>query len=48
MAEALLRNTDLPVKTIAGKIGFASRSHFSRLFSKFSGRDPTAYRLEHR
>ena len=48
MAEALLRNTDLPVKTIAGKIGFASRSHFSRLFSKFSGCDPTAFRLEQR
>ena len=48
MAEALLRNTGLPVKTIAGKIGFASRSHFSRLFSKFSGCDPTAYRLEQR
>ena len=48
MAEALLRNTDLPVKTVAGKIGFASRSHFSRLFSKFSGCDPTAYRTEHR
>lgn len=48
MAEALLRNTDLPVKTIAGKIGFASRSHFSRLFSKFSGCDPTAYRLDRR
>ena len=48
MAEALLRNTDLPVKTIAGKIGFASRSHFSRLFSKFSGCDPTAFRLDQR
>ena len=48
MAEALLRNTTLPVKTIAGKVGFASRSHFSRLFSKFSGSDPTAYRLEQR
>ena len=47
MAEELLRTTDLPVKTIAGKIGFASRSHFSRLFSKFSGCDPTAYRTEH-
>ena len=48
MAETLLRNTDLPIKTIAGKIGFASRSHFSRLFSKFSGCDPTAFRLEQR
>ena len=46
MAEALLRSTNLPVKTIAGKVGFASRSHFSRLFSKYSGRDPTAYRNE--
>jgi AraC-like DNA-binding protein len=48
MAEALLRSTDLPIKTIAGKVGFASRSHFSRLFSKFSGYDPTAYRLQQR
>ncbi len=48
MAEAMLRTTDLPVKTIAGKVGFASRSHFSRLFSKFSGYDPTAYRNAHR
>lgn len=47
-AEALLRSTDLPVKTIAGNVGFASRSHFSRLFSKHSGSDPTAYRTEHR
>ena len=48
MAEALLRTTDLPVKTIAGKVGFASRSHFSRLFSKFSGCDPTAFRTIHK
>lgn len=46
LAATLLRDTDLPVKTIAGKVGFASRSHFSRLFSKFSGYDPTAYRCE--
>ena len=46
LAATLLRDTDLPVKTIAGKVGFASRSHFSRLFSKFSGCDPTAYRFE--
>ena len=47
LAATLLRETDLPVKTIAGKVGFASRSHFSRLFSKFSGCDPTAYRCDH-
>ena len=47
-AEGLLRNSDLPIKTIAGKVGFASRSHFSRRFSKFSGFDPTAYRIKHR
>lgn len=46
LAATLLRDTDLPVKTIAGKVGFASRSHFSRLFSKFSGYDPTAFRSE--
>lgn len=43
-AVALLRETNLPIKTIAGMVGFASRSHFSRLFSQVLGQDPTAFR----
>ena len=40
----MLLETNLPVKTIAAAVGFASRSHFSRAFSKVNGRDPSAYR----
>jgi len=40
----LLASTDLPVKTIAGRIGFASRSHFSRAFKAVFGVSPADYR----
>lgn len=40
----MLLDTNLPVKTIAAAVGFSSRSHFSRAFSKVNGRDPSAYR----
>jgi AraC-like DNA-binding protein len=43
-AAQLLRNTDLPVKTIAWRVGFESRSHFSRAFKAFTSKDPAAYR----
>lgn len=43
-AGMLLKDTDLPVKTIAGMVGFNSRSHFSRIFYDHSGLDPTAFR----
>lgn len=41
---AMLRATTLPVKTVAARAGFASRSHFSRLFRSAFGDDPTSYR----
>ncbi len=40
----LLRTTDLPIKTVASKVGYASRSHFSRAFAEQFGTAPTAYR----
>lgn len=43
-AARLLAETDLPVKTVAGRVGFASRSHFSRAFKASFGADPAAYR----
>ncbi len=43
-AARLLAETDLPVKTVAGRVGFASRSHFSRAFKASFGTDPAAYR----
>lgn len=43
-AQVLLKSTDLPIKTIAGSVGFSSRSHFSRAFTLAYDQDPTAYR----
>ncbi len=43
-ATSLLTQTDLPIKSIAASVGFASRSHFSRAFRKHRGEDPTSFR----
>jgi AraC-like DNA-binding protein len=43
-AARLLLISDMPVKSIARSIGYASRSHFSRAFRVAFGQDPTAYR----
>lgn len=43
-AARLLRSSQLPVKTLASLVGFASRSHFSRAFRARYGADPSSYR----
>ncbi len=43
-AAHLLTATDLPVKTIAFRVGFESRSYFSRAFKAFAGIDPAGFR----
>lgn len=43
-AAELLRQTDLPVATVAQRVGFASRSSFSRAFASQYGADPRSYR----
>lgn len=43
-AARLLACTNLPVKTIAWRVGFSSRSQFSRAFKAFTGEDPVRYR----
>jgi len=40
----LVLSTDLPVSDIAIKVGFSSRSHFSRAFKNAFGLDPTTLR----
>ena len=44
IAARLLATTDLPVKVIAGSIGYASRSYFSRAFRAAYGKDPSKFR----
>lgn len=46
-AAAMLRTGMLPVKTVAARAGFASRSHFSRAFRKVFGTDPSGFRDDH-
>jgi AraC family transcriptional activator of mtrCDE len=43
-AAALLRRTDLGVETIAGKVGYSSRTHFSKAFSDHYSVSPRDYR----
>lgn len=43
-AARLLRSSNMPIKVLAGEVGFVSRSHFSRAFRALFGVDPTAYR----
>lgn len=43
-ATELLRSTSIPIKTVAGIVGFASRSHFSRAFKDTYGIDPLNFR----
>ena len=43
-AAALLRSSDLTVADIAGRVGYASRSQFSRAFASRFGVAPAAFR----
>lgn len=43
-AAELLRTTDLDTETIAHRVGFASRSHFSKTFTAAHGTSPTEHR----
>lgn len=43
-AAKLLKGSDLPVKSVAASVGYASRSHFSRAFQAKYGIDPSGFR----
>ena len=40
----MLSQSDHPIKTVAAKVGYDSRSHFSRSFKEFFGISPADYR----
>jgi AraC-like DNA-binding protein len=43
-AKIALRDTDRPLNEISKRLGFSNASHFSRLFSRYSGASPSEYR----
>lgn len=45
-AEELLTYTDMPIKSITGRLGYRSRSHFWKLFKDAHGVDPEQYRQQ--
>lgn len=45
-AKALLQETDLEVSTVAGKVGFATHSHFTTTFRRLIGMPPGKFRRE--
>lgn len=47
-AAHLLQTTELPIKIIAGTVGYSSRSYFSRAFRAAYAIDPSAYRASGR
>lgn len=47
-AQQLLAETDLPLKEVSYRLGFADSSTFSSTFRKTSGETPSGYRYRHR
>ncbi len=45
-ARCLLSDTTLPVKDIAGRLGFGSAAYFTRAFHYQTGQTPSAFRRE--
>ena len=43
-AKELLKSTDLSISEIADSVGYESHSYFSKLFKRYTGKTPTAYR----
>lgn len=48
LARELLRNPDLTITMVAGKIGFSSYSHFTEQFKKIFGMTPREFQREER
>ena len=44
LAATLLTQTDEPITTIAGKVGYTNTSKFSEAFKKVKGKTPLEYR----
>jgi AraC family transcriptional regulator len=47
-AKDLLRNSDLPLIDIAGRVGFRTQGHFTSVFHQYTGFTPRVFRLHSR
>ena len=45
-ARVWLKYSELPIETIALRLGFSDHASFSRAFKRWNGRSPTAFRLD--
>ena len=48
MARKILKNTELPVKTVSNMVGYEDYAYFTRVFKKEVGESPTTYRSNRR
>lgn len=46
LAEEFLRNTDLTIEEISGRVGFSDASNFRKAFKKWAGKAPAEYRSD--
>lgn len=46
VAQELLLKTSLPVNVVAAQVGYSNFSHFSRMFRKYSNKNPIEFRHE--
>ncbi len=46
LAANLLESSDLSIRDIAGRVGYSNFSYFSKMFSRYSGITPKAYRKQ--
>lgn len=45
-AQTLLRQTEIAIKDVSARLGFADSSHFNKFFKKHTGKTPAIYRKE--
>jgi AraC family transcriptional regulator len=44
LAKSLLRNTELPISSVAARVGFTTHSHFTVTFQRMTAESPSAFR----
>ena len=48
LAKELLAGTDYPINKVSDCVGYGNYSYFTKVFKRFTGQSPKAYRQENR